>query len=331
MTVYHFEEIVVRVETNGDLSAAVGVVVNVTDPLTGLTPVGLTQGGGSVSFVTSGAGGILEFEAGVSVVHLNSPTTGFDRTVVALEQYGTGGSGVTDHGALTGLADDDHTQYAKVADAVPLASSTPVIPASTGFAGTAATAAHGDHRHPFGAGLFPTFLIPGASTTWLTTQADGTASTIPTGRMLIAPVLLVGGDGRPVTFVNAGVKVGGAGSGDSTAKIGLYPSLATGLPDWANLLFNVSVATATTGDKGAAVSSVVVQPGLYWEAVLALGTTGASIYRATTVGPRLWHKDTEGMNSPGTWYKDSLAALPTASVTLGTAFEPPAQFFFQIA
>lgn len=28
-----------------------------------------------------------------------------------------GGGGVTDHGALTGLSDDDHPQYLKVADA----------------------------------------------------------------------------------------------------------------------------------------------------------------------------------------------------------------------
>lgn len=38
-----------------------------------------------------------------------------EKRIADLEGGGGGGGGVTDHGALTGLADDDHTQYAKKA------------------------------------------------------------------------------------------------------------------------------------------------------------------------------------------------------------------------
>ncbi|MCA3006574.1 MAG: hypothetical protein IOD15_14625 [Phycisphaerales bacterium] len=66
--------------------------------------------------VTGGGGGGSTTLAGLSDVSVAGATNGqvltYDGTVWrAQTPSGGGGGGVTDHGALTGLADDDHTQY----------------------------------------------------------------------------------------------------------------------------------------------------------------------------------------------------------------------------
>jgi hypothetical protein len=45
----------------------------------------------------------------------------FERWQIAADSGGGGGGGVTDHGALTGLADDDHPQYTTAAEAAVIA------------------------------------------------------------------------------------------------------------------------------------------------------------------------------------------------------------------
>jgi hypothetical protein len=267
LTVYHFEELVVRVETSGDVRASVGTVINVTDPATGLTPAGLTQGGVSVSNVVSGTGGLLEFEAGVAVVHLNSPSTGFDRTIVALEQYGTGGSGVTDHGALTGLADDDHPQYLLDADAVPLSSSTPSTP-GTAFAGTENAASHGDHVHPAAGGL-----VGVGSGSWVCpygkTVSAAAADVEAEMRLWPLPWFPLNG---AATIAGIGAMIHSAASAGGVYRFGLYGSTAAGLPDLTQRIMDGgTVAATSTGWVSVTFTATAAKYGMLWIAQVSQG------------------------------------------------------------
>lgn len=62
---------------------------------------------------------------------------------------GTGEGGVSDHGALTGLADNDHPQYQLAANAIGLTSSTPQ-PVGTAAVGNGTSAARDNHVHAHG-------------------------------------------------------------------------------------------------------------------------------------------------------------------------------------
>jgi hypothetical protein len=279
VTVYHFEEFVVTVDTSGDVRASVGTVINVTDPATGLTPAGLTQGGVSVSNVVSGTSGLLEFQAGVAVVHLNSPSTGFDRTIVAQEQYGTGGSGVTDHGALTGLADDDHSQYAKVADAVPLSSATPLSPTPSGFAGTAASAARGDHRHPV---YIPSYPIPTDSAGFgprATPVGQKSTTSLDDFKAPLCPFPVF----RKFTLVNLYVSLTTAGA-SGTFSLVVYGSDTTGLPSGAPLWQSADTSSTSTGIKTFSAINLSLEVGNYW---LGFGGKGFGATRPRLARPEM--------------------------------------------
>lgn len=60
----------------------------------------------SVGTVTTGAAGTA-----ANVVNVGTPTAAVLDFTIPEGDAGTGGGGVTDHGALTGLSDDDHPQY----------------------------------------------------------------------------------------------------------------------------------------------------------------------------------------------------------------------------
>lgn len=67
-------------------------------------PVNLGTGEG-VLITSTGPVTAKSLRAGTNVTLTSSPTE------ITIDVTGGGGGGVTDHGALTGLADDDHTQY----------------------------------------------------------------------------------------------------------------------------------------------------------------------------------------------------------------------------
>jgi hypothetical protein len=247
-------------------------------------------------------------------------------------------AGTTDHGALTGLTDNDHPQYALVADAVPLATTTPATEVQNGYAGTAATASRGDHQHPYHRGMTTVVIPPATPGNWWLSpfyRASGTATT--SGWLIAAPYPLFTLDGRPMTFTNIGVNVQTAGSSDSTCKIGLYPTLGNGTPNWAGKLIDVTVTTgATTGEKSTTVSSVVVPSGMYWAAVLPLGTTSPLFYsiddaRGNGNISKLYHFDAGGMDQAISGYKASQTVLPTTDPGLATLQQGMPNVYFKVS
>jgi hypothetical protein len=67
---------------------------------------------GLVALAVGGTGADLSAATPLHLVRLNAAGDGLEDAGVAVDELGGGGGGgVTDHGALTGLADDDHTQY----------------------------------------------------------------------------------------------------------------------------------------------------------------------------------------------------------------------------
>lgn len=322
MTTYHFEDILVRVDTGGDLRAAANMAVTVVDPVTGLTPAGLQQDGMSVSFVTSSERGVLEFTAEVGIVNASAPAVGFERTMIAIELYGGTVPGVTDHGNLTGLADDDHTLYAKVADAVPLATATPLGGVQNGYAGTDAAAAHGLHRHPLPS-LRPSILY--RTTEWLTPQQVSGNTGQPTlNDLWLTPYWLCVKDNRPIIIASIGVYVAGAGSVDSTIDVGLYAAAADGLPDFTQLLVghNALATGNTTGEKSWDVSPDVTLPAspiLCWAGTICHGTTAPSFSAVNKAfnQPRVPNIESGAMTGdPNGFRRASQSVLPTTAVGL---------------
>jgi hypothetical protein len=337
VTVYHYRVYAAAPRSSdGLLQGLAGIHVDAYLPDTTTVATGLTQNSVAVSFLTTGTDGTLTFQADVPIVDLSSPSSSFERRVEADENIGGVGSGVTDHGALTGLADDDHPQYAMVADAVPLATTTPSAPTTAGFAGTANTAAHGDHAHPAQV-LATAPSILKLSGVWLTPNY-GTSTTRTSGAinvMYLCPYYLRVADGTTPSSSQWAVNVATVGSGDSTVRFGLYPATTAGLPDWPNKLFDSGeVATASGTGAKTYTATVSLPPGLYWAVHVPHGTTAAVFEGASyeSLQPRVYDV-TAGVAIAQKSLKVTgvTGALPTTTPTLVSAGEPPIQLFVKLA
>lgn len=107
MPTYSYTVELVTMGPGGIVRAAPFQTVTATDPVTGTTPAGLTQGGVPVSQLVADDKGLIRFTASVAPVELTSSALGFTRRVEPRETVGPGygvnvraagakGDGVTD-------------------------------------------------------------------------------------------------------------------------------------------------------------------------------------------------------------------------------------------
>jgi hypothetical protein len=233
------------------------------------------------------------------------PHTGY-RLESADHTHATTGlqAGTIDHGALTGLIDDDHTQYMQEAlfdvkgdllvataadtparlavgtnDQVLMADSaqatglkwvSPATPVTTQFAnsaGTADTFTRGDHVHE---AIFPQPLKTGH---WYSPTPGNNASTQQAEAVLDLQPFWIS---QSVTLTGIACEVSVAGDTTAVARLGIYEDDGTGYPG-ALLLDAGTVDTTSTGTKSIVISQAVT-PGLYW---LGLAPQGIAVTRAS--------------------------------------------------
>jgi hypothetical protein len=235
-------------------------------------------------------------------------------------------AGTTDHGALTGLLDDDHPQYALLADAVALSDSTPLAQVQNGFAGTAITASRGDHKHPTSTTL-PS-LIPATSGQWMTPQRVSSTGAFTINRLCMVPYWIDVKDNRAIVISAIGVNATGAGSSDSTCEAGFYLPQANGYPDLTQKLVSVTITTGnTTGNKTGTLGSNYTFPAspiFVWAATIVHGTTSPtfSTVDVNSQWPRLYSPDDGSMNQPQHFAATGQTSLPTTQIGLGNGNEP---------
>lgn len=231
-----------------------------------------------------------------------------------------GGGGATDHGNLSGLSDDDHPQYALLADAAALCDTTPLAGNQSGYAGTSAAASRCDHRHALPLGQ-PSILY--RTTEWLTPQqVSGNTSPPTLNDLWLTPYWLSVEDNRPIVIAQIGVNVTTAGSANSTIDIGLYGAASTGLPDFTQLLVgHNAVATGdTTGEKSWDVSPDVTLPAspiMCWAGTICHGTTAPQFaaVNKTFNYPRVPNIENGTMSAdPNGFRVASQSVLPTTAV-----------------
>lgn len=216
--------------------------------------------------------------------------------------------GITDHGALTGLADDDHTQYAIDAgtsttnglvkfsntDGRTLADTTLTstggglyVPSNLSVDGNASVLGSlGVSGGTSGISTLPSWHVNGTLTgvivaNWSGTAGSGTAA-LAANRLYFMPLLI---PARKPTIDQLLFEVTVVGTGSVNARIGMYA--ATSSTDWtpsgAPLADSGSIAVgATGGSTGVKTYSVSIQPNpglMYW---LAIGSSGAVTVR--TIG-----------------------------------------------
>jgi hypothetical protein len=213
--------------------------------------------------------------------------------------------------------------FATIASAVSLATATPLSPTASGFAGTANTAARGDHQHPH------QLAQPSAwnyvSTNWVGIRPRLSGAT--TGRigwLLFVPYWLQTYDRAPLVISAIGCQVGTVGSSDSTVKFAIYKATSVGAVDFTTgpLAETAALATNTSGTKTHTLgSNLSLANGGYWMGTILAGTTAAVMpaVNSNSDNPGWATGNTTPQAAGSTTAKAGQTTFPIAgtSVTLG--------------
>jgi hypothetical protein len=169
--------------------------------------------------------------------------------------------------------------FATIASAVSLATTTPLAPTLAGFAGTANTAARGDHQHPQQLAQPTAWNYVSGNWVAIRPRLTGSVST-RIGWLLFVPWWLQTYDRAPLVISGLGCRVGSAGSSDSTVTFAIYRATSAGAVDFTTgpIAQTAALATNTTGDKLHTLgSNLSLANGGYWMGTILAGTTMANI------------------------------------------------------
>ena len=180
-----------------------------------------------------------------------------------------------------------------------------------------------------GSGATPTWTDPfvlGAldyvSGAYYSTPIVGTKSTQTAGigDTYLTPFIA----GKSITFTKLACYVSSGVSGSSVV-LGVYNSTSTGFPN--SLITSSSITTATSTSKIITGLSIpLTKGGLYWLAILNLGTTTGPTLRSFSQSPIFTTYDhptsISSTTTPVAYYAASLSSLPatwSSTTTIGTA------------
>lgn len=208
--------------------------------------------------------------------------------------------------------------FVTIVNAVALSTTTPLVSTLAGTAGTANTAARGDHQH-IAQAVRPSFIVP--SGLWITdvTKSDTANANNALGALTVRPMNIVTPNHQSLSITGLGVLVGTAGSANSVVKVGIWKTNTDGTIDWTQLVAQASLATDTAGVKKATFSAITLPEGLYWIGGVPQGTTAAQLRGADPngYGTRAPHHDPTSSQVFDQIYAWSVTgitgALPTAT------------------
>lgn len=171
--------------------------------------------------------------------------------------------------ALAGLA-----SKVNISDAVSLSSTAGAAPVTGGYAGTANTAARGDHAHPLQYGQ-PYPLLGTGGDYWTNPLGTSSAPTpVANTKCPVTPLPVP----RRMTLNVLNYRPWGTGDAGSS-KVAIYATAANGLATGAPI-YTSPAQSVTAGNKEITSISLTLEPGLY---LMALGSYG---WATTRMQPR---------------------------------------------
>lgn len=205
---------------------------------------------------------------------------------------------VSDHGALTGLADNDHPQYIQSSivdakgDLIVATAADTVARLAVGSNKRGLVADSGAAGGVDWGGAIDDYMFANAST--FDHRYDGAHAMVALTTLDLTVDLLYAYPvwiKRPCTIDRIGYEVTTGGAAGSKVRLGIYKANASTDPKPGDLLADSGefsgAAVESTGMKEKTVSISVLEPGLHWFALVCNSTATALIVRAIAAGATL--------------------------------------------
>lgn len=246
----------------------------ISDPATtgGAMTAAISQTGGTVWTAQTGGTQITDLLVSGSPVTTIS-TDSHGRLVPFQGPDGYNSAAWVTFGGAPRTMVDPQGPFSLQSDAVPLSIATPSVDTSAGSAGTALTAARGDHQHPatitLGQPVFGASTINGSLFMYHTPLGSTNSIAVVTnlkGPLTPLPIY------RRQTIKELNVKVGTAGDASAQIAFTIYAVNANGVPT-GSVYTSSYIAATSTGIKTWSSLSITLERGLYYMAMGAKGFT----------------------------------------------------------